>query len=273
MWRSSGSRHPDRAVRRDGSRQRGGLRPAVAVTVACGGLLTAVTACGALSGTTGPGKVRGTDGAAVSAPARPAPAPRPAAASRVPGIGDRMWDQVPAATSQVVAVYGDDADSPDSLVVLYERRGGSWERIADWPAHNGRLGWTTDHRMDDLRTPVGVFTLSDAGGSRDDPGSLLPYRQDAHAFAPPADADASHRHDFDYVVAVDYNRVEGTPPYDWTRPLGEDKGGGIWLHLDHGDGTSGCVTVPEAAMRTLLRTLDPLSRPVVVMGDREHLWR
>ncbi|MCX4572585.1 L,D-transpeptidase family protein [Streptomyces sp. NBC_01571] len=245
----------------------------MAATVACGVLLGAMTACGAITAGTSPGGAAQTDRTPASARPRPAPAPRPASASRVPGIGDMMWEQVPAATRQVVAVYGDDEDSPDGLVVLYERRRANWERTADWRAHNGRLGWTTDHRMDDERSPVGVFTLSDAGGTLDDPGSLLRYRQDAHAFASPADADESHRHDFDYVIAIDYNRLRGTPPYDWSRPLGEDKGGGIWLHLDHGDGTSGCVTIPESGMRTLLRTLDPLRRPVVVMGDREYLRR
>ncbi|MFF2993493.1 L,D-transpeptidase family protein [Streptomyces sp. NPDC057950] len=273
MWRSSGTRHSDRAARRGGARHLGGARQAMAATVACGALLSAVTACGALTPGTNPAGVPGTDGPAASARPRPAPAPRPESVSRIPGIGDMMWDQVPAATGQVVAVYGDHEDSPDALVELYEWRGTSWERTAGWRAHNGRLGWTTDHHMDDERSPVGVFTLSDAGGALDDPGSLLRYRQDAHAFAPPQDADASHRHDFDHVIAIDYNRLRGTPPYDWNRPLGEDKGGGIWLHLDHGDGTSGCVTVPESAMRTLLRTLDPLRHPVVVMGDREYLRR
>ncbi|MFJ8005277.1 L,D-transpeptidase family protein [Streptomyces fagopyri] len=243
----------------------------MAASAACGVLLTAVTACGAVTAWTSPGEAPGGEGPAASARPRPAPAPRAESSSRVPGIGDRMWERVPADTSQVVVVYGDHEDSPDGLVVLYERRGTGWERTDGWRAHNGRRGWTTDHHMDDERTPAGVFTLSDAGGALDDPGSLLRYRQDAHAFASPAGTDEAHRHDFDYVVAIDYNRLRGTPPYDWSRPLGEDKGGGIWLHLDHGDGTSGCVTVPEYGMRTLLRTLDPLRRPVVVMGDREYL--
>ncbi|MFI6493492.1 L,D-transpeptidase family protein [Streptomyces sp. NPDC050564] len=182
-----------------------------------------------------------------------------------------MWKQVPANTRQVVAVYGDQKDSPDSLVVLYEKRGTTWERTGSWPAHNAKRGWTTDHHMDDERSPVGVFTLSDAGGVLADPGSRLRYRQDDNAFASTMYWDEAHQHDFDYVIAIDYNRLKGTPPYDWTRPEGVEKGGGIWLHLDHGDGTSGCVTIPEAGMKSLLRTLDPARHPVVVMGDREHL--
>ena len=78
---------------------------------------------------------------------------------------------------------------------------------------------------------------------------------------------------FDYVVAIDYNRKPGTSPLDWTRPLGADRGGGIWLHVDHGGPTHGCVSIAEEHMKELLRTLDPALHPVVVMGDHASLAR
>ncbi|GHJ99085.1 hypothetical protein SY2F82_08830 [Streptomyces sp. Y2F8-2] len=69
--------------------------------------------------------------------------------------------------------------------------------------------------------------------------------------------------------AVRYGQLRwGRAP---TRPLGRPKGGDIWLHMDHGSGTSACVSVSESAMRYLLRTLDPRQHPVVVMGDRTEL--
>ncbi|MHB9848141.1 L,D-transpeptidase family protein [Streptomyces krungchingensis] len=246
--------------------RRGSARHAIASTAACGLLLTIATACGDTTAGRSPGGAPGTNGPASASP-------RSAKPDRVPGIGDRMWRQVPADTRQVVAVYGDDRDSPDGVVALYEKKGETWKQTGSWPAHNGKLGWTTDHQMDDERSPVGVFTLTDAGGVLADPGSRLKYRQDDHAFASTIYWDEAHEHDFDYVIAIDYNRIKGTPPYDWSRPLGVEKGGGIWLHLDHGDGTSGCVTVPESGMRSLLRTLDPARHPVVVMGDKERLKR
>ncbi|WP_354671271.1 L,D-transpeptidase family protein [Streptomyces sp. S.PB5] len=194
----------------------------------------------------------------------------PTAPTGIPGIGVRFQRRVPADSRQVVAVYGDGKESADSTVVLYGKRGAAWERLRSWPAHNGRKGWTTDHREGDKRSPVGVFTLTDAGGVLKDPGSKLPYTQSA-AFAVPRWWDESHRHDFDHVIAIDYNRVKGTPPNDPTRPEGAAKGGGIWLHLDHGSGTSACVSLSRAAMEHLLRTLDPDQHPVVVMGDRADL--
>ncbi|MEU7056018.1 L,D-transpeptidase family protein [Streptomyces sp. NPDC046197] len=189
----------------------------------------------------------------------------------LPGVGDLLWREVPADTGQVVVVYGGDRDSSDSTLALYERRGDAWERLGNWAAHNGRRGWAADHRAGDERTPVGVFTLSDAGGRLADPGTRLSYTQDEGAFVSPYFGDAAHWHDFDYVVAVDYNRRRGAPPYDPTRPEGQERGGGIWLHVDHGDGTLGCVSVPEAAMEYLLRVLDPRQGPVVVMGDEASL--
>ncbi|MFJ9817494.1 L,D-transpeptidase family protein [Streptomyces sp. NPDC101151] len=241
--------------------RRGGVRHAICAALACGVLLAGGTACDHTAERKVPG---GAPGAASASPGE-------AVGTRLPGVGDRMWRQVPASTRQVVVVYGDRGDSPDSLTVLYEKQGSTWERTAGWPAHNGRSGWTTDHRMDDERTPVGVFTLTDAGGTLEDPGSRLEYWHDDNAYASMLNPEEAHVHDFDYVIAIDYNRLKGAPPFDWSRPDGVEKGGGIWLHMDHGDGTSACVTVPETGMKTLLRTLDPAKRPVVVMGDRERL--
>jgi L,D-peptidoglycan transpeptidase YkuD (ErfK/YbiS/YcfS/YnhG family) len=41
--------------------------------------------------------------------------------------------------------------------------------------------------------------------------------------------------------------------------------------MDHGSGTSACVSLSKSGMRYLLRTLDPKRHPVVVMGDKAEL--
>ncbi|MEV5437645.1 hypothetical protein AB0K80_16760 [Streptomyces sp. NPDC052682] len=237
----------------------GAARRARAALAVLASLPVALTACGG-AGHGGPGSGAG------AAPTRPAAS----GATRIPGVGDRLQRRIPSGTRQVVAVYGDGRNSATSTVVLYARHGATWHRVRGWAAHNGRKGWTTDHHEGDHRSPVGVFTLSDAGGVLPDPGAKLPYTRSA-AFAAPRWWAKSYWHDFDYAIAIDYNRVKGTPPNDPTRPLGRRKGGGIWLHLDHGSGTSACVSLPEPAMEYLLRTLDPARHPVVVMGDRADL--
>ncbi|MFF7208979.1 L,D-transpeptidase family protein [Streptomyces sp. NPDC008238] len=194
-----------------------------------------------------------------------------AAATRtIPGVGAALRDRIPGEARQVVAVYGDGARSADSTIVLYTRQGDLWKRERSWPGHNGKRGWTTDHHEGDRKSPVGVFTLSDAGGVLAEPDSRLPYHRSS-AFAAPRSWSRSHWHDFDLVIAIDYNRVKGTSPLDPTRPQGQSKGGSIWLHMDHGSGTSACVSQSKADMEYLLRTLDPALHPVVVMGDRAHL--
>ncbi len=247
----------------------GGVRRSVVAAAALGSLLTvtALSGCGGSGdgSDAGAGEPAGSAGKAARSTA-------PADPTRIPGVGDRLHERIPADSTQVVAVYGDGKDSADSTVVLYTKQGSAWHRARSWAAHNGKKGWTTDHHEDDQRSPVGVFTLTDAGGvlPDPDPAAGLPYTESA-AFAAPRSWAKTHWHDFDYVIAIDYNRVKGTAPNDPTRPEGTSKGGSIWLHMDHGSGTSACVSVPKQGMEYLLRTLDPDRHPVVVMGDKADL--
>ncbi|MFJ6569565.1 L,D-transpeptidase family protein [Streptomyces sp. NPDC091292] len=240
----------------------GAVRTGV-VAAACGVLLTSLAACGSSGdGSSAKGDAGAGQGQHADA--------RVADLKRIPEVGDRLQKQIPASARQVVAVYGEDADSADATVVLYTKKGSTWEKTRSWDGHNGKKGWTPDHHEGDKRSPVGVFSLSDAGGVLPDPGAALPYTESAGFQAPHYWA-KSHWHDFDYVIAIDYNRVKGTSPNDPTRPQGQSKGGSIWLHMDHGSGTSGCVSLSKSGMEYLLRTLDPEQHPVVVMGDKAGL--
>jgi L,D-peptidoglycan transpeptidase YkuD (ErfK/YbiS/YcfS/YnhG family) len=241
----------------------GSMRVGVAVA-ACGVLLMSLSACGGSGAGSGAKSDGGSGGKAGRAESRTVDL------KRIPGVGDRLHQRIPAGSRQVVAVYGENKDSADSTVVLYTKHGSTWDRTRTWKGHNGKRGWTTNHHEGDKRSPVGVFTLSDAGGVLADPGARLPYTRSASFQAPHYWA-KSHWHDFDYVIAIDYNRVKGTSPSDPTRPEGQSKGGSIWLHMDHGSGTSACVSLSESGMRYLLRTLDPDQHPVVVMGDKADL--
>lgn len=212
---------------------------------------------------------------AAGAAVAPPPAPAPAPPREIPGLGPRTRAAIPAGTRQAFVVTGESADSNRATAVLYTRTGpaADWRAaIAPWPAHNALNGWTGEHWEGDLRSPVGVFTLTAAGGRLDPPATAFPYdlspdfRVEGEGFhGEPLEGS------FDYVIAIDYNRVKGTPPNDPTRPEGQTKGGSIWLHMDHGSGTSACVSLPKTAMEKLLRTLDPKQHPVVVMGDRAAL--
>ncbi|GAA2800308.1 hypothetical protein GCM10010441_26490 [Kitasatospora paracochleata] len=202
-----------------------------------------------------------------------APSPATSAPGALPGLGPRTTAAIPADAQQVVLATGQEKNSSTTTVQLYERTAAGWTPAGPlWQAHNALRGWTGDHHVGDLRSPVGVFTLTDAGGLRPNPGTKLPYTQSS-AFT--IDGSGFNGEDlqgsFDYVIAIDYNRKPGTSPLDTTKPLGEARGGGIWLHADHGGPTHGCVSLPADTMAELLRRLDPGRHPVIVMGDAASL--
>ncbi|MBM7437826.1 hypothetical protein [Streptomyces sp. HB132] len=197
--------------------------------------------------------------------------------AEIPDLGPQTRAQIPAEARQAVVVTGQGPDSNRSEVVLYDLDDPAlgWRPGAGpWPAHNGMEGWTDHHLADDLRSPAGVFGLTDAGGRLPDPGALLPYdEQSRFAVSGEGFLGEPLEGSFDYVVAINYNRTPGTSPLDRTRPLGAERGGGIWIHVDHGGPTQGCVSLTEDRMRELLLTLDPAKYPVIVMGDAASLAR
>ncbi|MER7957180.1 hypothetical protein [Streptomyces sp. NPDC096030] len=209
----------------------------------------------------------GAPGAAVAEPKGPA---------GPPGVGPTMLAQIPDGTKQAFVVTGGSLDTSKATAVLYERdAAGRWQRTGGpWAAHNALRGWTDDHWAGDLRTPIGVFRLGDAGGRLPDPGSKLPYDQDEQFVSPGTGfLGEPLEGSFDYVVAIDYNRVPGTTPLNRERPLGEDRGGGVWVHVDHGGPTQACISLTEDVMRDLLRALDPAKEPVIVMGPAAEIGR
>jgi L,D-peptidoglycan transpeptidase YkuD (ErfK/YbiS/YcfS/YnhG family) len=217
--------------------------------------------------------VHASNGAAPSTAPAVATAPPDQAGGYPPGIGSSTARRIPRDTRQILLVTGADKNSSNSTAVLYQRTdSGEWQPQGSWAARNALRGWTTDHHDGDLHSPEGVFALTDAGGLLPDPGSKLPYHQ-SHRFTDPGTGFEGEPLTgvFDYVIAINYNRVTGTSPLDGRRPDGESRGGGIWLHLDHGGPSHGCVTLSRSAMVDLMRTLDPAQHPVIVMGDKETL--
>ncbi|MFB9349636.1 L,D-transpeptidase family protein [Streptomyces heliomycini] len=256
------------------------VRGRVAAAAVVLAVLAALSGCGAGAGTAqrdvpvggAPDTAGVAPGATGTAQGRAGTGARTRAPARIPGLGPRTRAWIPANARQVVVVTGRGKDANRSRVVLYEHTGSGWEGGPAWPAHNALKGWTDDHWAGDLRSPIGVFTLTDAGGLLPDPGTRLPYdRSQGFAVGGTGFEGEPLEGSFDYVVAIDYNRVPGTSPLDRTRPLGADRGGGIWLHVDHEGPTQGCVSLSERHMEELLRALDPDRHPVIVMGDAGSL--
>ncbi|WP_030717421.1 L,D-transpeptidase family protein [Streptomyces sp. NRRL S-237] len=202
---------------------------------------------------------------AVPHAAPPAPAPQGLA-----GVSERTRARIPAESRQLILVTGRAMDSSESTATFYTRpaAGADWVEAVSWPARNGANGWSTERTYGDLTSPMGVYALTDAGGLLPKPpGTKLPYDEDNGFVATGLGVNGeSLEGSFDYVVAIDFNRRPGRSPLDPVMPDGEDKGGNIWLHVDHDGPSQGCVGIPKAAMKQVLETLDPAAKPVIVMG-------
>lgn len=171
----------------------GGVRPGLSAVVLV--LSVALTGCGggtdsvggarpSAVGTAAPAAPSGTTQARPSRPSADTGASGSADPARLPGLGPRTLAAIPAKARQVVLVTGRGRNSPLSKVALYRRTDTGWAPGAEWPAHNALRGWTDDHHAGDLRSPIGVFALTDAGGLLADPGSKLPY--DRSGASPPS---------------------------------------------------------------------------------------
>ncbi|MFB7171166.1 hypothetical protein ACFCYM_10135 [Streptomyces sp. NPDC056254] len=186
------------------------------------------------------------------------------------GISTQTLARIPAESRQLILVTGRAVDSSESTAAFYTRpdAGTDWVKVESWPARNGARGWSEDRTYGDLTSPQGVFTLTDAGGLLSaPPGTRLPYDEDRGFVATGRGVNGeSLVGSFDYVVAIDFNRRPGRSPLDPVMPDGEEKGGNIWLHVDHDGPSQGCVGIPKDAMRKVLQMLDPAAKPVIAMG-------
>src|SRR5690625_7590675 len=81
--------------------------------------------------------------------------------------------QIPQETSQVLVATSPDPKSEESTLSFYRFEDEEWTKLKTFSTHNGSNGWLEDRHEGDRMTPIGVFTLSDAGGYRPDPGTEL----------------------------------------------------------------------------------------------------
>lgn len=209
---------------------------------------------------------------------------------------------------QVIVVTAPDSRSTHGTLRAYERDGnGGWRQVVG--ATPARLGWSgltlaADRRQGTGKTPAGTFAIPSAFGRYADPGTELPYRQfdrdDAWTYNPDVPSTYNvfqtapyawrsygsyvehlwdHGKQYRYVAVMDYNLPDGPITRDHkgirraANPANTRAGGGIFLHVTDGRSTAGCIAIPEATMRDVLRWLDPDRHPVIVVGTAANITR
>jgi L,D-peptidoglycan transpeptidase YkuD (ErfK/YbiS/YcfS/YnhG family) len=189
-------------------------------------------------------------------------------------------------TRQVVTVHH--RRGWHARVTLWERRAGSWVRLAG--ARDGRTGYgglvpAADREQGTGTTPLGSFRMTESFGLAARPaGAGLPFhRVRAGDYWVQDNASRFYnslrnRRQGGFRWRLDgYNSSERLRDYrgqyrwsvviDFNRPNPErHRGSGIFLHVHGGGATAGCISTPRRLMRIVMQRLDPAKVPVIAIG-------
>jgi L,D-peptidoglycan transpeptidase YkuD (ErfK/YbiS/YcfS/YnhG family) len=214
----------------------------------------------------------GTGTAAVSAPPA-APVASHAATSAVRSLAQ-------ARPRQLITVTAASYQDTYATLAAYRRTSHGWQRVfGPWVARIGRNGFAPPglKREGDGRTPSGSFGMLFTFGAGPNPGFRLRYRQ-LHPYDYWDDDPASPRYN-EWVDSRHASPGAGPEPMDvsayydgvvigYNTARTPGMGSAIFLHLNIGIATSGCVTLPAGELLPLLRWLNPARSPRIRMGVR-----
>ncbi|QLJ01346.1 L,D-transpeptidase family protein [Streptomyces sp. NEAU-sy36] len=184
--------------------------------------------------------------------------------------------------TQLIIAQAPDTGSTTGTVTWWDRRGGTWARAGSAPARFGAKGLVEGaaRTQGTDTTPTGLYDLPFGFGTKAAPGGTrVPYRavrasswwcQDNasssyNRWTDPLPRDcraAESEHLSAYAGQYAYALVVG---FNYHRPV-RGRGAGIFLHVDGRGATAGCVSVPEADMRRILRWVVPRRAPHIVLG-------
>ncbi len=252
----------------------------VRVRLGLAGLAAAVfgiSGCAAAGGAHAPVAQRQADPGVLAAASLAVPSVRVAASAAVPSV--RLAAAAAARVSgQLVTVRAASYRATQAELTAYQRVGGHWRRVfGPWTAWIGRNGMAPPgaKREGDGRTPSGTFGFQFFFGVDSDPGVHFPYRR-VHAYDmwdddpasalynewvddrygnPGADPEPMEVSAYDYGAVIAYNLAR-TPGL----------GSAIFLHINIGTPTAGCVTLPVGELLEILRWLNPAASPRIAMG-------
>jgi L,D-peptidoglycan transpeptidase YkuD (ErfK/YbiS/YcfS/YnhG family) len=182
------------------------------------------------------------------------------------------------ASGQLVTVVAASYRATRAELTAYRRQDGRWRRVlGPWTVWIGRDGMARPgaKREGDGRTPSGTFGFGFFFGVDPNPGVRFPYRRiresdvwDDDPSSPRYNqwvddryADPGAGPEPMDVSAYDYGAVIG---YNTARTPG--LGSAIFLHINIGMPTAGCVTLPVGELLKVLRWLNPAASPQITMG-------
>jgi L,D-peptidoglycan transpeptidase YkuD (ErfK/YbiS/YcfS/YnhG family) len=190
-------------------------------------------------------------------PPRPQPKPAPPR-PQPPGCN------VPSGVTarQVVLV---DAHGSGATIRACERSGTRYRQVlGPYAGHVGRGGVSAAKREGDLKTPAGVFPVRGGFGVNGNPGLgagswLRVDARDVWVDDPRSALYNTHQR---LPAGGRWNsaeRLQQSPAYSFAQVIGYNEarrpgaGSAIFMHVDQGRGTAGCVSLPTSALLSVMR--------------------
>lgn len=183
-----------------------------------------------------------------------------------PGVG-AAWARSLTGHNQVIVAEGTNNWTNGSILMsLWTWNSTGWHKAASYWAWGGSRGWAKT-KQGDRRSPTGLYSLTDAGGYFRNPGTRLSYDYSPSAYRKIVNG----HHVFSHVIAIGYNRYAGSTPRSNRTVSGRAKGDKIWIHEGHGGYSLGCLGTSRAGVVAMLRWVNPVSKPVILMGPRSQI--
>jgi L,D-peptidoglycan transpeptidase YkuD (ErfK/YbiS/YcfS/YnhG family) len=211
-----------------------------------------------------------------------------AAASCPSNLANDLAAPAPAASQQLITVEAATSRATSATARTWTRVDGCWASAGGpYTARVGRNGVRKNKREGDGATPVGTFPIGDKMyGNSPSPGVSYPYVrlrcgdwwvEDAKSPAyntfqrigcrrkPPFKVTtpdlSTSRRAYAHLAVIEYN----------THPVVPGRGSGIFLHVQIGKATSGCISLRRPALIHVLRWLRPDALPQIAIGVKGSL--
>jgi L,D-peptidoglycan transpeptidase YkuD (ErfK/YbiS/YcfS/YnhG family) len=146
----------------------------------------------------------------------------------------------------------------------------------------GRSGLSTRHREGDGTTPIGTFAFAPTMyGLASDPGVRFRYHRLVCGDWWDEDPASSAYNTFQHVACNARPAFGGNSEALWRQtrayrlfavidynvdPAVRGRGSGMFVHVDTGSATNGCVSLPLSRLVALLRWLRPSAQPRISIG-------
>lgn len=184
--------------------------------------------------------------------------------------------------TQLITAEAPGTGATSGTLTWWDLRDGQWVEAGSAPARFGAQGLVEGgaRKQGTYTTPTGLYGLPFGFGIKTAPeGTRAEYRavtesswwcedNDSASYNRwvdplPADCRASESEKLiSYDSQYAYGLVIG---FNYDRPV-RGLGAGIFLHVNGSAATAGCVSVPEDAMRLILRWADPGKKPHIAIG-------